>query len=464
MFIHRKPTPRYGSRLVGTIRSAIPHLALLSSGALAASDNQEKSIQIGALIEKLRNGDDLQALGATAFAIVIASILFFQILGGLKRDGRIRRVVIVILSVFILGVFHTAFANFFFGHDWIGGVLVVAILSFLEHVYHNLRTIPDIVREEIKNNKPQVSIAVPTDKLDEIKASLVQAIPDALRAKQIFVTGTLHGAELREMVQVIDSHDRLADCQNGIGIFWFGASAADYSALCEHFLATTKYSVAGMSDMEFDKALPLFSGDTEPVRWIGKVNERAKATSHPIKAHRILVLTEERRLFLAALEKYRDSSDAAVKDEARNTIRDYSRLSSSFVRNGSGERHLDAFIEKAVQGLNKFYKDYCQVPAGYEENMEFNILVRESTEIGGDYVFPQTSTYKRHEELPRGEFIVFDKKYLVRFNADQKLLEVFIGELVSKFAEVFKAKLLKFPTGATFTALDLGLKAQTDAI
>lgn len=460
MLIHRKPISRADSRLVEAIRRAIPFLVLFFSSALAASDDQKGSSQIDVLIERI--GNDPSFLFWGSIAIILAAIIVFQILGGLKRDGYIRRIAIVILSLFILGVFHSAFANFFFGHDWIGGVLVVAILSFLEHLYHNLRSIPNAVKEELK--KIAIEVSVPPDKLDEIKSSLVQAIPGALSSKQIFVTGTLHGAQLREMVQVIDSHKKLAACENGIGIFWFGANADDYSALCTHFLEKTQQQVEGMSDMEFDKALLLFSGDAKPVEWINQVNAKAQTNHQPIRSRRVLVMTEERRLFLAALEAYRDSTTDAMKANARNTIRDYSRLSSSIMGNGSGEQHLVAFIAQAVQGLDKFYKDYCQVPVRFNTTMEFNILVRQSSEIGGGYVFRDSSNWKHHEGLPRGEFIIFDRKYLVRFNADQKLLEVFIGELVSKFAEVFDADLLKFPTGATFAKLDLGLKAQTDAI
>ena len=377
--------------------------------------------------------------------IFVAGILWQNWQGAQKLDwSAVKRSVFLIVSASFIGAGHTALGNTL-GHNLDAVILAVALIGFVERLYHNLSTIPNRVAGE----------------LESIKTSVVEAIPNALDAKRILVTGTTHGTQLKEMVQVIEGQDRLDGCHNGIGIFLFGATPDDYAQVCEHFLVSVKKTVESMSDMDLDKALPLFAGQGQVVRWVNAVNAKVRARSPSIRAHRILVLTAERCSFLKAIEELRDSTDDAIIANARNVIRDYSRLSRSIMGNGDGDRLLDTFIENAKAGFLKFYKDYCQGPEEAANKLTFNVLVRQSDEIGGSYVYREGDHDIRcaHEHLPRGEFIIFDRKYLVRFNSEAKLLEVFIGELVSEFAKVFTAPDLgAFPRGQSFSRFDMGLE------
>lgn len=331
-----------------------------------------------------------------------------------------------LLTVILVGAAHYSIGGVL-GHEAEGVILAVAIINPLEHLFRRLLALPKTIEKTV-----------------------MEAVPKSLDAKKFFVTGTSHSKDVKAMLKFIHDHSKFDNSANGISIFRFQSSADEYAKICQHFLASAE-QIESMTDMDLDKALPLFKEENGSVMsWVMDVNKR-KTDNPTTKVHRVLVLTEERRKFLGAIETLIELPNDS---ESKIIVENYSRLP---VRKSSeAQAKITQYIEHAKAGLINFKKHYC-TPQNVA--ITFNILAKGSQEIGGGYEYTNDVNNSFHDESPRGEFIMFDRKYLVRFNSEAKLLEVFIGEMVAEFSKVFSPEqpkhLLSIATDNSFSKLNL---------
>lgn len=345
----------------------------------------------------------------------------------------------------------------FLGHEPEGLVIAVLIIQPFENFAHRLLALPKEINQKVDRAIVQLDKAV------------MDAVPKSLEAKRFFVTGTPHRKSVDGMLEFIHEHEEFKDSLDGISIFLFDSKPSDYAKVCEHFLQKAK-QVESMTDMDFDKLLPLFKNDNEEVMvWVNKVNDTMIPKTKndiKIKIHRVLVLTGERKTFLGALENLLDEqSTTEIKTASKSIVESYSRLPGD----GSDKfnESIAQFIEDAKAGLVNFKASYCcpnhAKKPSKPVDFTFNILAKESQEIGGIYRYSSDTNASYHDMLPRGEFIMFDRKYLVRFNSDAKLLEVLIGGILDEYAKVFspsgneKNFLLPFAHGDSFLKVELPL-------
>ncbi|MDD5212535.1 MAG: hypothetical protein PHV62_08990 [Sulfuricurvum sp.] len=347
-------------------------------------------------------------------------------------DYIIAEKLVTIFSFLIVGYLHCRLGGLI-GHNIERSIVIVTFISLGEHLTHRLLEVPNSVIANVQSIRKAVS----------------DAVPKALNAKQIFVTGALNSKTIQEMVAIIDSHKDLVESHCGISIFKFNSSPGLYSDICRHFLSGAKI-IESMSDMDLDIALPLFRDNKGHVMtWVDDVNKKKQAEPETI-VHRIQVLTEERRTFLHALETL---TALPTNVTARQVVLKYSRLPMNAGNKEDFDSAINYFIDCAKSGLANFKHNYCNFT-----DIKFSILPKDSDEIGGGYKYSK-NIKTNLEQLPRGELIIFDRKYLVRYNSDAKLLEVHIGDIVNSFVEVFNSsELLSLPIGNNFGDIRLPLE------
>ncbi|MFZ1547243.1 MAG: hypothetical protein WAT12_09105 [Candidatus Nitrotoga sp.] len=396
------------------------------------------------------------------FAAVVLLLMLFhtrQYLKTCKVDGEKKSLlgfflyfiegnfITILVTAFLMGAAHFSMA-LILGHEIEGVMIAVALINPIETLYHRLSGLPTTIEKTV-----------------------MDTIPKSLDDKKFFVTGTPHTSNVKKMLQFIRDHEVLEVSLNGISIFCFKSSAKEYAELCEHFLKDATL-IESMTDMDLDKALPLFEDvDGNVMKWIRKVNQKKEneISGKEINVHRILVLTQERRIFLEAIETLiKDPKDQS----ARLIVENYSRLPVSGSMNTV--RNVDRFINSAKSGLINFKRYYCkpmrEVDTSVPVGAKFNILAKESKEIGCEYQYlnKDKPLCAFHNNSSRGEFIMFNRKYLVRFNSESELLEVVIGEMLEEFSEIFNASgqeyLLSLEQNGSFTDLQLPLKPMVEGV
>ncbi|MCI0564695.1 MAG: hypothetical protein MN733_40015, partial [Nitrososphaera sp.] len=209
---------------------------------------------------------------------------------------------------------------------------------------------------------------------------------------------------------------------HGVVIVRPNTDIREYADICRRFLGSPTKSVWSMSDIGLDLTFDLFANRPDDgnqasvLKWIEEVNTRAKDGTAPIDVKRIQVITEGRGKFFNSLD-----GAAADKKELWRWTRDQVKRE---LANQENDNNMGLLVEHLKAGWER-YKTYYV--AGGESEPNDNIKW---------YVYNACNNLR--DQIIRGEYIIFDGKYLVRYHAEARTLEIVLGEIVERFARPFR--------------------------
>ncbi len=277
-----------------------------------------------------------------------------------------------------------------------------------------------------------------TKTLDELKENISQVgekqVIKILSAADIYSTeiqvlnNNRNADELFKMINLAISQQQ----NNGHGIFIAipKTSIKTYAKVSIKFLEQAKKSVWSMSDVGLDLTFYLFSepsddaNKTNLLRWISSVNSRAqpKKDRKPIDVKRLQVITEGRLKFFEKLEAY------ASNKTCPNTIMELLTTTRKNAKRGSSDAEMADYI---LNGFHNYQKRYIE---GYYVKDDEAKDAETTAKINWYVYMPHEA---QDSSVVRGEYIIFDERYLVRYNEEANVLEVMAGGIVKRFSEPF---------------------------